>query len=876
MPLWPADGTLATAATGGYNTQWTNLVNMLRDGDYLRVGWEMNLSDWPWTVSAANLTQWRAAWAQMYDTVKATNPTITVVWAANIMENRIDVDVKDAIVTGKVDVIGVDAYDWWPAHKDAASWANLQNTNNTTGSPATWSRGLDAWLAIAKSYNVKFALPEWGLRVNAANTNYGQDNPYFIQQMYAWMSANRQWMAYENIFSQSSSATATGDISSTGTAPNASAAYKAAITELKVAPVMVSSTGIRDATSVGRSVLTAADAAAARTAIGAGTSSLALGTTSSTAKAGNYAPSTAEVTAAGAITGVKKNGATQTVTAGVVDLGTVGTSNLTIGTTSTTAKAGDYQPTAANITDATATGRSLLTAADAAAARTAIGAGTGTVKTVNNTAPDANGNVTVAASAGTVASTSITDSTSVGRAVLTATDAAAARTAIGAEQSGVEARAISRGADLITNGTGSLGTNYNFSFATYSGSDAPVGSVGSFVDSVTTNHAVFCDEMLPIDTSKRYRFSFRLRETVAGVTSRSYGAIAPYDAQGNQIQPINYAYLSGSLTTLAQPLRKGDTTVTLTSAAGWDTVDATGSRIIQFWGWTDPAGHVWGPGTYTRATSNYDLWARGSVNAATGVITLRTAWTGTEYPAGTPVSNANSGSNYMYTPSCYNTVTPTSWTTYSDVYPGGVDTGGAVATWTTGVPPGTSQIKIGWLLNYPSGGGRQAVAGVSFSEAAAAVRTVNNTAPDAAGNVTVAAAAAGRTVTLWTNPAETPWASQPAALTEMRGQTLTRTKVDLTGYTQARVTLAVGATAGNAGSTIAVQYATDGDTQSAWVYLDGASGPAAPSSTAGKGAASGWVNLAAAAKGDVWLRVVGVGGNGTISPIYGTVTLHLK
>lgn len=47
-----------------------------------------------------------------------------------------------------------------------------------------------------------------------------------------------------------------------------------------------------------------------------------------------------------------------------------------IGTSGTTAKAGNYQPTAANISDATAVGRSVLTAADAAAARTAIGAGT--------------------------------------------------------------------------------------------------------------------------------------------------------------------------------------------------------------------------------------------------------------------------------------------------------------------------------------------------------------------------------------------------------------------------------------------------------------------------------------------------------------------
>lgn len=49
-----------------------------------------------------------------------------------------------------------------------------------------------------------------------------------------------------------------------------------------------------------------------------------------------------------------------------------GTSNLTLGTNSSTAKAGDYQPTAANISDSTAVGRSLLTAASVAAVKTTL------------------------------------------------------------------------------------------------------------------------------------------------------------------------------------------------------------------------------------------------------------------------------------------------------------------------------------------------------------------------------------------------------------------------------------------------------------------------------------------------------------------------
>lgn len=61
-------------------------------------------------------------------------------------------------------------------------------------------------------------------------------------------------------------------------------------------PVSISSTEITDSTAVGRAVLTASTQGDARTAIGAGTSNLVIGTTGSTAKAGNYQPDAADVT----------------------------------------------------------------------------------------------------------------------------------------------------------------------------------------------------------------------------------------------------------------------------------------------------------------------------------------------------------------------------------------------------------------------------------------------------------------------------------------------------------------------------------------------------------------------------------------------------
>ena len=77
------------------------------------------------------------------------------------------------------------------------------------------------------------------------------------------------------------------------------------------------------------------DAAAARAAIGAGTSSLALGTTAGTAKAGDYEPTWSEV---GSKPAVIAAGATDTDARAAIG---AGTSNLAIGTTSTTAMAGN-------------------------------------------------------------------------------------------------------------------------------------------------------------------------------------------------------------------------------------------------------------------------------------------------------------------------------------------------------------------------------------------------------------------------------------------------------------------------------------------------------------------------------------------------------
>ena len=156
-------------------------------------------------------------------------------------------------------------------------------------------------------------------------------------------------------------------------------------------------TQVSDSTTTGRALITATDAAAARTAIGAGTSDLAIGSTSTTAKAGDYAPTWSEVTAkpatftptahAHVIADVTN---LQTTLDGKQPAGSYATTVHTHAITDTTGlqtaidgkAAVSHTHTASQISDSTAVGRAVVTAADAAAAQAALGV-TNNVQVVN-------------------------------------------------------------------------------------------------------------------------------------------------------------------------------------------------------------------------------------------------------------------------------------------------------------------------------------------------------------------------------------------------------------------------------------------------------------------------------------------------------------
>lgn len=113
------------------------------------------------------------------------------------------------------------------------------------------------------------------------------------------------------------------------------------------------------------------------------------------------------------------------------------------------------------------------------------------------------------------------------------------------------------------------------------------------------------------------------------------------------------------------------------------------------------------------------------------------------------------------------------------------------------------------------------------------------------------------------------WTNMPAALTEFLGVTSHRTKADLTEVEEVRLVVNV-QTAGVAGAKLRVQYSTD---ESTWNYLDGGTGPSVAIDATGVEVSS-YVALAAGAKADVFLRLVGIDGNGVVDPIFGNIMLE--
>lgn len=258
----------------------------------------------------------------------------------------------------------------------------------------------------------------------------------------------------------------------------------------------------------------------------------------------------------------------------------------------------------------------------------------------------------------------------------------------------------SRLQNLITNGSGLMEDNYNFTSFIFDQVETH-GGAGSFKH-IGAYIIKFSDEYVPIDGEKYYRFAIwgQSGDTDGGnynSANHQYVGIIPYDIDKLAITPYYYSKVSGSTdTTLAADLNPSDTTITLTDATGWYEGATGHMRSFIWYGYTNGKGYTYPDYTYSRTYAS-DIWAEGGITG--NVITLKVPWAGSAISSGTAVRNCKSGGTYKYI-TCGNVIVPNAWTRYEG-YIGNWDTTGSTAT--NLFPYGTGYIRLLFLNNYTGG-----------------------------------------------------------------------------------------------------------------------------------------------------------------------------
>lgn len=251
------------------------------------------------------------------------------------------------------------------------------------------------------------------------------------------------------------------------------------------------------------------------------------------------------------------------------------------------------------------------------------------------------------------------------------------------------------GVNLVVNGNGVVGTNYNFGARTFIGNtDLPEGTAGCFHAVANT---IWHDEPIAVDVGKTYEAEVWYRVKSANTSTVRF-SVCCFDVDGKEIQAISSTYGVGTLTELTQDLKPGDTVVHLADLSGANWLSETNYHHgFIFWNYQNSLGYTYPPETYSRNVypqGNGYLWDDSSaVNVSAGTITLKAAWNGPTIPAGTKVSRRNSGVVYKYIQSTASSSASTSWEKLSGkvfgmTSPGSTD-GGSFRR-------GTAYIRIGF------------------------------------------------------------------------------------------------------------------------------------------------------------------------------------
>lgn len=173
---FPNGNTLAQAASGQFDSNWKNMLNMIAavfPDAILRFAHEQNCC-YPWKASAdpANYIKMWQRWAPL---ARAASSKFVLCW--NPIYGDGDIPMENTYPGDQyVDLMGLDVYDF------KGGWASGQILNS--------NHGLNWFASYAKTHTKPMMLCEWGAATYpSVPTQDGGDDPAFMQGIYDWCMA---------------------------------------------------------------------------------------------------------------------------------------------------------------------------------------------------------------------------------------------------------------------------------------------------------------------------------------------------------------------------------------------------------------------------------------------------------------------------------------------------------------------------------------------------------------------------------------------------------------------------------------------------------------------------------------------------------------
>ncbi len=219
VPL-PDGGSVATCASGGYNSLWTTLAERLVAGghgaDIIRPLWEFNSSWFSWST---NGTQ-----AGNDNLIACFQQIVTSMRTASGQQFRFDWNQDNNNVydpypaypgDSYVDIVGNDAYDCasTATNTNAERWASIKSR-------------LDLQTAFAVAHNKTVSFPEWGVWDASRASTCGVDNPDYINKMADHFEALGARLEYQTYFEFNATDGRHRLSNTTTDFPNAAVAYR--------------------------------------------------------------------------------------------------------------------------------------------------------------------------------------------------------------------------------------------------------------------------------------------------------------------------------------------------------------------------------------------------------------------------------------------------------------------------------------------------------------------------------------------------------------------------------------------------------------------------------------------------------------------------